>query len=367
MAMEAQGYQVEYEGRMYSSLREFAEELNLNYPKVTAYFRKGKSLEEIIEKCQFSTASKTPGPPREGPKRKFVEFNGVQYSSIYAAAEALGISPARVYSVRESQQCSAEAAIEYVLENSTPAGGSDTPSAAKPCVIEGISYPSREAALAAFRLKRITVYSRMKRENIPFEEAVLRGRDSALYRKPAASKLPRLVLIPMEEELKKPEVLADLYRSLSYYNRRVEILMDELSGTPVLFVDGLSYICYNEDARGIEMSTAFDEKAKMSPAAINLFNENNIAVKLFFSRTRGRLMLTAFQSAKSDNQRIEPLLNAWFCYSTIRDERMRKFNPEQVLSVPEKKLPGLPVQGDSADSKIQVLPAASITEKTEGV
>ena len=38
MAMEAQGYQVEYEGRMYSSLREFAEELNLNYPKVTAYF-----------------------------------------------------------------------------------------------------------------------------------------------------------------------------------------------------------------------------------------------------------------------------------------------------------------------------------------
>ena len=65
MAMEAQGYQVEYEGRMYSSLREFAEEFNLNYPKVTAYFRKGKSLEEIIEKCQFSTASKTPGPPRE--------------------------------------------------------------------------------------------------------------------------------------------------------------------------------------------------------------------------------------------------------------------------------------------------------------
>ena len=46
--MEVQGYQVEYKGRMYSSLREFAEDLNLNYPKVTAYFRKGKSLEEII-------------------------------------------------------------------------------------------------------------------------------------------------------------------------------------------------------------------------------------------------------------------------------------------------------------------------------
>ena len=40
MAMEAQGYQVEYEGQMYHSLREFAEALNLNYPKVTAYFRK---------------------------------------------------------------------------------------------------------------------------------------------------------------------------------------------------------------------------------------------------------------------------------------------------------------------------------------
>lgn len=337
--MEAQGYHVEYEGKLFSSLRAFAEEYGLNYPKVTTYFRKGRSLEEIIEKCQFSTASKTPGPLKEGPKRKFVEYNGVQYSSIYAAAEALGISPARVYSVREAQQCSAEAAIEYVLENSTPAGGSRNPSSSKPCIIEGISYPSREAALAAFRLKRITVYSRMARENITFEEALLRGRDAALYRKPAASKFPRLVLIPMEGELKKPEVLSDLYRSLSYYNRRVEVLMDELSGTPVLFVDGQSYICYNEDARGIEMITAFDARAKMSPAAINLFNENNITVKLFFSKDRGRLMLTAFQSAKADNQRIEPLLNAWFCYSTIRDERMRKFNPEQMLAKPEKRLP----------------------------
>ena len=71
MAMEAQGYQVEYEGRMYSSLREFAEELNLNYPKVTAYFQEGENRFgggcHTKKMPDFSTASEnTLGHPERG-------------------------------------------------------------------------------------------------------------------------------------------------------------------------------------------------------------------------------------------------------------------------------------------------------------
>lgn len=333
--METQSYQVKYNGQEYPSLRAFADAYQLNYPRVTAHFRKGESLEEIIQKCQFSAASKRKEQPPETPKRKYVEYDGIRYSSIYAAADALGISPARVYSVRQRQKCSPEAAIEYVLSNSLPAGGDKNPPVSKPCVIEGIEYPSREAALAAYRMKRITVYSRMKRENISFEEAVVRGKQSALYRKPASSLFPQLHLIPMEKELTTPEILADITRSLSYYRCRVELLADMLTGTPVLLVDGQSYLCYNSSARGIEMATELD--FSLDAEAINVFNESYIAVKLFYSKVRGKLILTAFQSAKAEGQRIEPVLNAWFSYSSIRDTLLRRFAPTQVLAKPAKK------------------------------
>lgn len=328
--MEQSGYHVTYNGTEYPSLRAFADAYQLNYPKVVAYHRKGILPDEIIQKCQFSTASKAKRSSAEGGRRNHdVEFNGVQYASIYAAADALGISPARVYSVRQRRNCSPEAAIQYVLEHSIPAGRDTAPAAARPCIIEGIEYPSQEAALAAYRMKRITVYSRMQREGISFEDAIVRGKHSTLYRKPASTLFSKLHLISTDKELTSPEILADLVRSLTYYRCKTEILQDMLTGVPAVLVEDQTFICYNNEARGIEMMTELD--FPLDADAINIFNEYYVATKLFYSKARGKLVLAAFQSAKERGQRIEPLLNAWFSYSSIRDTLLRRFLPEQML------------------------------------
>lgn len=333
--MNEQGYKVEYEGQQYSSLKEFADAFHLNYSKVTAHYRKGEPLEDIVQNCQFSVASKAKRTPPETRKRKYVEFNGVKYTSIYAAADALGISPGRVYSVRERLKCSPEKAIEYVYQNAAPAGAGNSPNAS-PCVIEGIQYPSREAALAAYRMKRITVYSRMKREGISFEEAIVRGKNKAVYRKPVSSLFPRLHLIQIDQEINLPEILADLSRSLAYYHSKVEVLADILSGVPALFVDGQTFLCYNSEARGIEMVTELP--FSMDTETVNMFNESYVAVKLFMSKAMGSLVLTTFQSAKESGQRIDPLLNAWFSYTSIRDNLLRRFDSKHALAVPAKKI-----------------------------
>ena len=333
--MNEQGYKIEYEGKTYSSLKEFAEVYQLNYSKVVAHHRKGESPEEIIRNCQFSVASKAKQIPPETSKRKHVKYNGVEYNSIYAAADALGISPTRVYTVRDKHGLSPEEAIDYVMRNSLPACGSKNSPVARPCIIEGVQYPSREAALAAYRMKRITVYSRMQREGISFEEAIIRGKKSALYRKPAPSMFPQLHLLPASEDTKLPEILSDLARSLSYYHSKFKIMTDMLTGTPALFVDEQTYLCYNSDARGIEMITAlpFSLDADM----INVFNETYVAAKLYVSKSMGALVLAAYQSAKEDGQRIDSLLNAWFCYISIRDNLLRRFDPEHNLAVPAKQ------------------------------
>ena len=45
----------------------------------------------------------------------------------------------------------------------------------KPCVVAGVSYPSQAAAARKYGVPLVTVYSRMQREHISFEEAVRRG------------------------------------------------------------------------------------------------------------------------------------------------------------------------------------------------
>ncbi|WP_289026660.1 hypothetical protein [uncultured Flavonifractor sp.] len=333
--MEGQGYEIEYEGKAYPSFKAFADAYELNYPKASACYREGKTLEEIIQRCQFSSASKAKKAPPETSKRMYVEYNGVRYTSLYAAADALGIHPSRVYAVRERKGCTPEQAIAYVLEHSIPAGSGKQMPQAAPCVVEGVEYPSQEAALAAYRMKRITVYSRMRREGISFEEAIVRGRNSATYRKPVPSLFQGLYLIPSERELKEPEILADLSRSLAYYHSKVQVMADVATDTYALLVDGATFLGYNKAARGVEMLTELP--FRLEPGMVDRLNEAYVAVKLFESRSHGCLVLGAFQSAMEEGQRIEPLLNAWFSYTSIRDSLLHRFAPELSLAVPEKK------------------------------
>jgi len=321
---------ISYNGESYDTLKEFAAQNNLNYSKVLAYHRKGKSPEEIVELCQFSAASKASSPPKETSKRYLVEYNGVQYTSLYAAAEALGLAPSRLYDLRKKKNLSPAEAIEYALTHLAKAGKGDSPNA-NPCVVEGVTYPSREAAMQAYRIPRITVYSRMEREGISFEEALIRGRDSAVYRAPATTPFFNFHLIPAKNKMGQA-TMAELSRSLSYYRCDVKPMQDLISNTQILFVNDHSYVFYNKKARGVEIISELPTPAGgADESLLNVLNGAFIVTKVFTHPMSGRLYLTAFQSAKEEGQEIKSLLNTWFSFSSIRDKLVRTFRGEEGI------------------------------------
>lgn len=187
-----------------------------------AHHRKGKTAEEIVEHCQFSVSSKKDGPPPETSKRCPIEYNGVQYASLYAAASALGLSPNSLYDMLRKKGMDPVESIDCALASLAKAGEGGS-GHSNPCEIEGAYYPSQEAALNAYNLSRITVYSRMQRERISFEEAIIRGRNSAVYREPTPSMFFSFHLATAKTDLTQI-VLVDLSRSLAYYRCKAEYM-----------------------------------------------------------------------------------------------------------------------------------------------
>ena len=331
---------ITYQGQVYESLKDFAVKNNLNYSKVLSYHRKGRTAEEIVAQCQFSVASKATAPPRETAKRYFVEYNGVQYTSLYAAAQALGLSPGRVYDIKKRKKISAEAALDYALQNSAKAGQGQSPNAT-PCIVDGVSYPSREAAMQAYNIPRITVYSRMEREGISFEEALIRGRDSAVYRAPTSSLFFSLHLV-QSNQVSAPPTLEELYRSLTYYHCKVNYMVDLLTSTPALFVDGHSYVFFNKEARGVEIISELP--FAVDNDTMNVINGTFVTIKAFSHQLSGKPYVATFQSAKEELQEIKSLLNTWFSYASVRNKLIRTFGkqePEVVAAMagtPEKQI-----------------------------
>ena len=169
------------EGHEFGSIKEFANHYGLNYAKVQHYRKLGKSPEEIVRECQFSAASKHSllGELKDSGNRILCEYDGVKYSSLYEAATALGLSPSQVYDFRKRHHLSPSAAIEMAMERQK--SGKRPSAVAKKCIVDGVEYESREAAIKAYRIPRITVYSRMEREHISFEEALVRGHRESIY------------------------------------------------------------------------------------------------------------------------------------------------------------------------------------------
>lgn len=325
--MKSKAYPVTFRGQKYKSLKAFAASLNLKYSNVVRYYQQGKDLEDIVVRCQYTTASKAQGEPKETAKRYPVEYEGVKYPSLYAAAESLNIPLAYLYDLRRRRGMSATEAIKHALEHPPRTISGQSPRA-KPCVVEGITYPSQEAAIQAYHMSRITVYSRMEREGISFEEALVRGRNSAVYRPPTASLFPELQLVPAKGgEISLP-ILAELSRSLEYYRYQVQTMANLKTGIPALCVNGHSYIYFNHAARGLEIISELP--IDVDRETLWELNAAYVAVKLF---TSGKtIYLSAFQSAKEEGQEIKSLLNTWFSYLSIRDSLIRRFPPSQ----PEK-------------------------------
>lgn len=319
--LKSQPCPITYKGHTYSSLKDFAVAQNLKYSTVLAKHRKGQTAEEIVESCQFTTASRAEPPIQEAAKRCPVEYNGVSYPSLYAAASALGLSPNSLYDLRKRGMSPVES-IDYALENLTKAGEGKS-GHARPCEIEGVCYPSQEAALNAYNLTRITVYSRMQREGISFEEALVRGRDSAVYREPTPSMFFSFHLIPSKNEPAQT-TLAELARSLSYYHCKVENMRDLLTDIPVLKIGDGSYVFYNRTARGMEVISQLP--ISVDNNTLNILNGAFAATKLFI--VQDIPYLAAFQSTKEDGHEVKSLLNTWFSFSCIRDKLIRMFAAE---------------------------------------
>lgn len=315
------------EGHEFSSIKEFANYYGLNYAKVQHYRKLGKTPEEIVRECQFSAASKHSllGEPKESGNRILCEYDGVKYDSIYEAATALGLSPSQVYDFRKRYHLTPSAAIELAMERRK---GVKRPSAvAKKCVINGVEYESREAAIKAYHLPRITVYSRMEREHISFEEALLRGHRESTYCPPTASLFPSLRLVPSKAPLQQP-ILEEMDASLRYYNVPVQHLRDMITFLPVLLADNTTYLFFSHEARGLEIVSVLPFSLDLE--TINTLNAAYACSKLAYNTTTGQLLLTGFQMAKETGQDIKPLLFAYFSVASILEQLIRRFGESDL-------------------------------------
>lgn len=317
-------------GKEFSSIKEFANYYGLNYSKVQYYRKRGKTPEDIIESCKFSSASKSTALPKDSPKRFSCEYDGVQYASLYEAANALGLNPAQVYELRKRNNLSPSAAIEMAVERRT-AKGKGASKRAQPCVIDGVEYESREAAILAYKLPRVTVYSRMEREGISFEEALSRGRKASVYCPPAMSLFPSLRLA-QTSALNQP-ILEELSTSLDYYRRKVSAMRDMISLLPVLVVEEDIYLFFNHEAHGLEIVSTLPIQVDME--TLNAINGAYANTKIFHNTITGQITLSSFQAAKEEGQEIRPLLYAFFSYDAIRERLIRNFSASQAdIAVP---------------------------------
>jgi len=313
---------VEYDGKTFASIKEFVNFYGLNYSKVQYYRKLGKTPEEIIRECQFTTASKQSllGGDAAGGNSIEVEYDGIPYKSIYEAATALGINPSQVYETRKRNKVSPTEAIRLVLERK---GKGRKPShRAIPCVVAGVEYESREAAIMAYHLPRITVYSRMERENISFEEALIRGRNAAVYCPPVKSLFPSLRLVPSNAPLQQP-ILEELEASLKYYVVPVSPLRDMTTFLPALCANDAAYLYFHHEARGLEITAPLP--FPLDVETINSLNNAYVCTKLVYCKELEKVLLTGFQCAKENGQDIKPLLYAYFSFASVLDELSRRY------------------------------------------
>lgn len=157
----------------YESITAFCDAYGLKYPAVSAHLRKGRSPEEILDILE---ALPTTTRYKEDSEAAIpCSYGGVDYPSITAAADALGIPSHRIYSYRKTHKCSASNAIQHLMEDDQQNTTADIPGRAQSCCIAGVLYPSKGAACKAYGTRYITVQSRMKREGLTFEEALTSG------------------------------------------------------------------------------------------------------------------------------------------------------------------------------------------------
>lgn len=169
-------------GHQYKSVADFARDYGLTYVSVIHHLQKGRTGEDVLQRLgQVPIQGRYSGPPKatEGKRtRKPVSYKGVDYPSMSAACNALGITAHEVYT-RTKKGISPEEAIRLAVEQRAEDG--TAPSQDEPITVLGVSYSSKAEACRAYNIPWQTVVARMKRSNLNFEQAVIRGNRSRDY------------------------------------------------------------------------------------------------------------------------------------------------------------------------------------------
>lgn len=176
---------VSVNGETFESVTAFCNAYGLKYPSVSVQLRKGVPPETIIEK--YGTLPTTQRYKANARTATPCSYDGVDYPSVSAAADALGIPGHTIPLCMQTKGLSVNEAIKYIMESGeyqTSGGGLGQ---RMPCVVEGVLYPSRSAACQAYGVKYISVASRMSRNGMTFEEALASGGVARRHIQPMAS------------------------------------------------------------------------------------------------------------------------------------------------------------------------------------
>lgn len=199
---------ITYDGKTYKSIMEFSEEYGLRYSTTVAQLKQGIPPDKVIERQKIHQ-NRTYSP--QSP----VTYKGVTYPSLAAAAMAFEIAPPYIYNLKRKNHCSSEEALKTAIAGKKKAiskGGNQ-----KECIVDGVVYSSKNEAIKAYDTLYVTVKSRMLREGISFEEALIKGNQE------------RHRLKPTEPVFKEGDSLKSV-RNLNWeeYNEKYQQIYDKL-------------------------------------------------------------------------------------------------------------------------------------------
>lgn len=336
-----------YEGRVFDSIIAFCEAYGCRVSTTQKKFVRGIPPSQVIKDSQaYKRHERTPVQH----KRQYpCTYAGETYSSLSAAASALGIPLYWLYSFKKKHNYSAQTALELAVDAYAkvkhPSGHEN--GRCIPCEVDGITYPSKAAACKAYDIPAITVYSRMKRENISFEEALARGNKDRKRITPVPVKFNRLHLFRNNIKELNPELsVVSLYDILQKYKYRPEYykattgeLVLKISETfPSTQMPYNMYIVFPPtDAKGSvpveivvpKLITYHNDEANYGLSFFQQLNELNlkyINLKLVFDPPSQTVSAVCAQTIKQFHGQIPDMLQAIFFLLGTCDRVIRSFH-----------------------------------------
>lgn len=319
-----------YNGKNYRSLAEFAQEYGLRYPTTVAQYNKQKlSLEQIIER-QKTHRNKT--------KKNIVvcEYDGQQFHSLFDAGEALGISPSTLYTIKKKEAVSPSEAIDIAMKRRSPNRGKGR---CKAIIVNGVSYESQTAALEAYEVPAVTVTTRMRREGISFEEALLRGsRNKKRIRPnmPNATFLKAEKLNPITIEELDDNQLA-LYEKIEFQSMPIELFCDGNNSIVIKTEERIGennkkiavYFIYHKNEIEILVPDLVKIQKEEMPEdffeTLAKLNEKYLGLKVGYHRQRHALYVSSSVYGKPSIRCANTMIGALFSILYVCDELAQFF------------------------------------------